>query len=96
MVKAITMDPKDNVATLLADVEEEGEVTITTTSGKAIRELKAKQHVPFGHKISLTKMRRDEKVIKYGEVIGETTMSIEEGEHVHVHNLRSMTWGKFG
>jgi len=95
LVKAIAMDPRDNVATLLADVETGEAVTVTSTSGKVTGDLKAKHHIPFGHKIALVKIRRGEKVLKYGEVIGETIVPIEQGEHIHVHNLKSMTWGKF-
>jgi (2R)-sulfolactate sulfo-lyase subunit alpha len=89
------MEPKDNVATLLADAEKGEVVTVTSPSGKTTIDLRARQHIPFGHKIALVKIEKDEKVIKYGEVIGETTTPIEQGEHVHVHNVRSITWGKF-
>jgi len=95
MVKAIVMNPRDNVATLLADVEAGGAVTVTSTNGKTAVDLKAKQRIPFGHKIALVKIERGGRVLKYGEVIGETIVPIEQGEHVHVHNLRSMTWRKF-
>ena len=46
--------------------------------------------IPFGHKIAIVRIGRNELVLKYGEVIGEATEPIEEGEHVHVHNVKSL------
>ncbi len=96
MVRAILMNPKDNVATLLADVEAGGIVTVALTSGEVQGEVRATQHIPFGHKISINNIEAGEKILKYGEVIGEAVLPITRGDHVHIHNIRSMTWGKFG
>jgi altronate dehydratase len=96
MVKAVLMDSKDNVATLLADVEAGGTVQVTSSSGNVQSEVIARRPIPFGHKISTVGIAKGEKVIKYGEVIGEAILSILEGDHVHIHNVRSITWGKFG
>ena len=35
---------------------------------------------------------KGEKVIEYGDVIGSATKDISTGEHVHVHNLKSLRW----
>ena len=96
LVKAILMDPKDNVATLLADVDTHGTVVVTLSSGEVRSEVQAKRHIPFGHKISIENIGAGDKIIKYGEVIGEATLPIATGDHVHIHNIRSITWGKFG
>jgi altronate dehydratase len=96
LAKAIVMNSKDNVATLLAGVDLGGTVTVKSTSGDVQNELVARQPIPFGHKIALADIAKGEKIIKYGEVIGEASNSIARGDHVHIHNVRSITWGKFG
>jgi altronate dehydratase small subunit len=96
MVRAILMNPKDNVATLLSDVEEGGTVSVTSTSGDVQSEVKARQPIPFGHKISIGEIAQGDKIVKYGEVIGEAMHFIARGDHVHIQNVRSITWRKFG
>jgi altronate dehydratase small subunit len=54
------------------------------------KKVKLNQAIPFGHKFAIKKITKGEKVIKYGEMIGRATQSIEEGDHVHVHNVESM------
>ena len=46
-----------------------------------------KEAIPFGHKVAIRNITAGEKIIKYGEVIGEATVDIMPGQHVHVHNL---------
>lgn len=46
--------------------------------------------VPLGHKVARRALPRGTPVRKYGAVIGETTADIAAGEHVHVHNMRSL------
>ena len=96
MAKAILMNAKDNVATMLADAGVGDAVKITLSSGKLQGEVQARQNISFGHKISVKDIAAGDKIIKYGEVIGEATMPITTGDHVHIHNIRSMTWGRFG
>ena len=43
----------------------------------------------MGHKIALRRIHSGEKVIKFGAAIGSAAATIEAGEHVHLHNLRS-------
>lgn len=45
--------------------------------------------IPAGHKFALCDIKKDEFVIKYGQVIGRATEDIKKGEWVHSHNLRS-------
>ena len=52
--------------------------------------VKSKSEIPLGHKIALKNIFAQEKVVEYGGVIGVATSRIEIGEHVHVHNLRSL------
>jgi altronate dehydratase len=43
----------------------------------------------MGHKFALKDMGEGEAIIKYGEPIGQSTVKISRGEHVHVHNVIS-------
>ena len=42
-----------------------------------------------GHKYALKDIDSGEHIIKYGEVMGEATCPIREGEHVHTHNVKT-------
>ena len=45
--------------------------------------------ITSGHKYALAPIRKGEDVIKYGYPIGVATDDINEGDHVHSHNIRS-------
>ena len=49
--------------------------------------IKTINNIPYGHKISLTNIKKGEFIFKYGQKIGISLNNIEKGEHVHTHNL---------
>ena len=49
--------------------------------------LVSRNHIPYGHKVSLVKIQKDSLIYKYGQIIGKSTHEILPGEHVHSHNL---------
>lgn len=55
----------------------------------AIDEVIARTAIPAGHKISLRSHAPGERIIKFGQPIGEASAPIAIGEHVHTHNLRA-------
>ena len=85
----LVVDAKDNVATALRPLEE-GESLQVFAGGKAL-DVKVSQTIPFGHKIALIDLEKDQPVVKYGEVIGLATQRIGKGEHTHVHNVEGQT-----
>jgi altronate dehydratase small subunit len=85
----IVVDEKDNVATALRPLEE-GESLEIGAGGKVL-DVTVLQPVPFGHKIALADLEKDQPVVKYGEVIGLATQRIGKGEHTHVHNVEGPT-----
>ena len=85
--RAIVLNEKDNVATMLSDVKR-GDYVEVVFQGRSWT-IKALKDIPFGHKIALKEIHEGEHVIKYGEIVGVATKEIRKGEHVHVHNLRS-------
>jgi (2R)-sulfolactate sulfo-lyase subunit alpha len=62
-------------------------------SGETI-EVRSRGEVPLGHKISIKDIESGGKVIEYGEVIGAATKKIRAGDHVHVHNLKTLRWSR--
>jgi len=87
-IKAIVMDEKDNVATLLLRIKADDQVQIAV--GERYFTTQVKESIPYGHKIALTDIEKGEKIIKYGEVIGRAINDIKKGTHVHVHNIESL------
>lgn len=87
ILHAIALNEKDNTATALSDLQQGLRPVIigpTRHQGVAL-----KDDIPFGHKFALVPIREGEEVIKYGEVIGVASKSIDAGEYVHVHNVVS-------
>lgn len=83
--KAIVMKSKDNVATVTEDVEAGSDIAINI-DGETVT-LHVADRIPFGHKVAIKAIAKDEKIIKYGEVIGMATTDIAAGQHTHVHNI---------
>ena len=75
----VVLNFADNVATLLDD-----DLDTDCLEDKTLIKL----GIPFGHKVSLSFIAEGEPIVKYGVEIGTATKSIEQGEHVHVHNCK--------
>ncbi len=79
--KILFLNPKDNIAVCLADIN----------AGEKIsqdgREVSAIEAIPRGHKISTADIGKGDGIIKYGERMGHATKSIATGSHVHTHNV---------
>ena len=79
---------EDNVGIVIRDVAA-GE-TVAVHIGEEVLEITAATAVPLGHKIALRDFKRDDRVLKYGEVIGNASTDIPAGAHVHDHNLEGL------
>lgn len=84
-VTCIVMNKNDSVFTLLRSVNK-GEVITFDIEGTPCT-LTATQDVAFGHKLAFRRIETGETILKYGESIGIASALIQEGDHVHVHNL---------
>ena len=51
-------------------------------------------NIENGHKYAARDIKSGENIIKYGQPIGHATCDIKEGEHVHVHNVKTNLSGK--
>lgn len=85
--KYIIMDQADNIAVALTDLEAGYCADVLPGLGKAVQ---LADPIEFGHKFSLTKIMAGGEVLKYGAVIGRASQIIEQGRHVHVHNVESI------
>jgi (2R)-sulfolactate sulfo-lyase subunit alpha len=90
--KALIHAHPDLVAVATDDIARNEEIVAVYMDDGKETSLKSKEDIALGHKIALRNIARGEKVIEYGEVIGAATKDIATGEHVHVHNLKSLRW----
>jgi altronate hydrolase len=84
---AIRIADGDNVAVALRLIAA-GE--IISIAGETVT---ARQEIPAGHKIALAALEPDQTLIKYGMPIGVASNSMERGDWVHSHNLRTALSG---
>jgi len=87
---AIKADEKDNVATIFSNNSINGSaVEVCGRKGKS-ESIKVTGDVPYGHKIALKNLKKDDEIVKYGHVIGVANRNIKKGEYVHIHNLEAL------
>jgi altronate dehydratase len=86
-VKVIVINEKDNVAIALKPLNAGTKVSVKVRGG--VEKITLLSNIPMGHKFALREIEKGEAVIKYGEPIGQSTVKIARGEHVHVHNVVS-------
>jgi (2R)-sulfolactate sulfo-lyase subunit alpha len=92
MKQFLVHDSRDNVGVAVADIKSGQTAAGRTLDGGKSYEIKAIQGIPLGHKIALQAFKIGDTVIKYGEDIGRIVASVQPGEHVHVHNLKTKRW----
>jgi altronate dehydratase small subunit len=85
---AIILSKTDNVAVALTAIRK-GQ-TVKVVYGKETYCIESAEDIPIYHKLSLREFCPGDKIFKYGEVIGEVTQAIKKGEHVHIHNLKTL------
>ena len=87
---ALKVNDLDNVATIFANGITDGTIIEVRDKKGNSENVKVIGDVPYGHKIAVKDIKKDEIITKYGEEIGIATADIKVGEYVHVHNLDSM------
>lgn len=80
----VFIHPGDNVAVSLSDLDEGTEIQIDDEV------VVLRDPIYFGHKFATRDIPAGEGIVKYGETIGVATVDIAAGDHVHVHNVRSL------
>jgi len=92
MTKALIHAHPDFVAVATDDISKGEEIIAVFMDDDKQNSLRSKEDIALGHKIALRNIGKGDKVIEYGDVIGAATKDIATGEHVHVHNLKSLRW----
>lgn len=82
--KLIRIHPADNVGVAVEKIAASTSLKIDSLT------FSTREQIPGGHKVALLPIRRGEKVVKYGYPIGQATVDIERGSHVHLHNLHTL------
>lgn len=83
MDKIFKINPKDNVAIALDDIKAGESFELDGAP------LTARQDISRGHKIALCPIDKGACVVKYGYPIGTASESIQTGDWVHVHNVKT-------
>ena len=83
---ALVLDPKDNVAIALTDLEAGDVCTVAEDSGNKY-DATVVEKIPFGHKFALADLAANAPVYKYGEEIGKMKVAIKKGAWIHIHNM---------
>lgn len=60
---AIKVDERDNVCTVVTS-------TGLSPGGVLLNGVKVLEEIPYGHKVALSSIKKDEPIIRYGETIG--------------------------
>ncbi len=87
MAKALKVDSRDGVATLLDDARAGDVVAVGDTD--MVTDLVLAVDIGRGHKVALRPIAAGAPVLKYGFPIGTATQAIAPGAHVHSHNLKT-------
>ena len=85
---AIILKPKDNVDTSIKPLKRNTEIILKLE--KQLINFVIKENIKLCHKFSLSKIRKGDKIIKYGEIIGVAIDDIQSGNLVHIHNIQSL------
>ena len=93
MIHCVLHDPSDSVAVVVVEGVKAG----TKLTGLILDEdrtitLSCVQDIPLGHKVALKDMAVGDTVIKYGIDIGKVVQAIAQGQHAHVHNIKTKRW----
>lgn len=87
-INALMMNEIDNIVTCVKPVKQ-GELVIYINNNE-LCQIKAKEDIPFCHKIAIVSLDKDDKVFKYGEIIGRTIEPIHAGCWVSDINIYSI------
>ena len=87
-INALLMDQSDNVVTCVEEVKAGDEIVYR--AGDGYLTLTAAEDIPYCHKAALTDLATGDQVIKYGELIGETSAPVKRGGWVSHNNIFSV------
>lgn len=87
-LSALVLNREDNVATAVRQLQSGDSISVEIED--SVVSVVLSQSIPSGHKLALKDIERGERIIKYGETIGQAVVRINRGEHVHIHNVEGL------
>ena len=93
MIHFVVHEQDDGVGVVVVEGVKTGQQLLgwIMEDDKEIR-VTARSDIPIGHKVALRDYRPGDTVIKYGVDIGKVVAPIAQGEHAHVHNIKTKRW----
>ena len=90
MVNGMIIDAKDNVGVVIEPVKK-GSKIVYLDSNKNVVEVSAVDDFERVSQIVVDpkNIEENQPIVKYGEHIGLAAYTIQQGSHVHVHNVKS-------
>jgi len=89
----IIHDEKDNVGVVVIEkVTPNQDCNCWIMENDKSVSIQSKDEIHLGHKIAMVDLNKDDAILKYGQDIGKVVKSINKGEHVHVHNVKTKKW----
>ncbi|MCL5971548.1 MAG: UxaA family hydrolase [Firmicutes bacterium] len=85
-------DDHDHVGVAVRDLQAGDSVTGVYQKSLKETRITLREAVPLGHKVALKNLNQGDQIIEYNAVIGVATQAISVGNHVHVHNIKSVRW----
>ena len=92
MIQFLVHDKQDSVGVAVVDVKAGQSIEGRSLDNNQTVNAKANMDIPLGHKIALRDFKTGDDVVKYGVVIGRVVQPIKQGDHVHVHNVKTKRW----
>ena len=85
-------EKKDNVGVAVVDVKAGQQLEGRSLDTNEVVKAKATMDIPLGHKIALKDFKVGDDIVKYGVIVGRVVQAIKQGDHVHVHNVKTKRW----
>jgi (2R)-sulfolactate sulfo-lyase subunit alpha len=82
----------DNVGVAVVDVKAGQEIEGRDLVTNKVLKAKVLMDIPLGHKIALKDFKVGDTIFKYSVDIGKVVAAIKQGDHVHVHNVKTKRW----
>ena len=92
MIQFLVHEKRDTVGVAVVDVKAGQSLEGRTLDENKTISAKANMDIPLGHKIALKDFKAGDDIVKYGVVVGRVVQPIKQGDHVHVHNVKTKRW----
>ena len=92
MIQFLVHEKRDTVGVAVVDVKAGQSLEGRRLDDNSVVKAKSNMDIPLGHKIALKDFSVGDDVVKYGVVIGKVVQPIKQGDHLHVHNVKTKRW----